>query len=214
MTSIPWHDDDVFWEAVAPFLFPDSRWGEAARREVDQVVALTGVEPRAHILDLCCGPRRDRLELARRGYSVTGVDRTIAYLDQASHQAASEGLSVDFVRGDMLTFRRPGAFDVAISLFTSFGYFESDADEQTVMQNLFQSLKPGGRFSLRTAFAVMTVVAIACGTYSLLGPPFIRTYREAMQWHYMPNLDWWGATLCELYAARIWVGYHKWRARR
>ena len=43
----------------------------------------------------------------------------------------------------------------------------------------------------------------------LLGPPFIRTYREAMQWHYMPNLDWWGVTLCELYAVRIWVGYHR-----
>jgi hypothetical protein len=70
------------------------------------------------------------------------------------------------------------------------------------------------QFSLRTLFAVMTLVAIACGTYSLLGPPFIRTYREAMQWHYMPNLDWWVATLCELYAVRIWVGYRQRRARR
>jgi hypothetical protein len=69
------------------------------------------------------------------------------------------------------------------------------------------------QFSLRTLFAVMTVVAIACGTYSLLGPPFIRTYREAMQWHYMPNLAWWGATLSELCAVRLLIGYRRRRAK-
>jgi SAM-dependent methyltransferase len=141
----PWQDDDAFWEAVSPFLFPESRWGEAARSDVDQVVALASIEPGAHILDLCCGPGRHSLELARRGFTVTAVDRTIAYLEQAGQQAATEGLSVDFIRGDMLTFCRPGAFDIAINLFTSFGFFDSDADELTVLRNIFESLKSGGR---------------------------------------------------------------------
>src|SRR5205807_5729649 len=129
-----WHEDDAFWEAVGPFLFPDSRWREAARRDVDQIIALAQIEPGSHVLDLCCGPGRHSLELARRGFNVTGVDRTVSYLEQAGHQAASEGLSIESIPDDMLTFRRPEAFDAAINLFTSFSFFENDADEQAVLR--------------------------------------------------------------------------------
>ncbi len=139
-----WHEDDSFWEAFAPFLFTAERI-ERARVEVDSVIKLLGVQPGTRILDLCCGVGRHSIELARRGYAVTGVDRTHAYLERARQQAQAENLAIEFVESDMRAFSRPGAFDGATNLFTSFGYFEDPADDLKAARNLFEVLKPGAR---------------------------------------------------------------------
>ncbi len=143
----PWYDQDVFWETVGPLLFSRRRL-EQTPGEVDQIVALLGVGPGARVLDLCCGGGRHSLELARRGFLVTGVDRTRAYLDRAVERARAEGLTVEFVEADMREFCRPESFDGAINFFTSFGYFEDPADDRRVVDNVFRSLKPGGVFLL------------------------------------------------------------------
>jgi SAM-dependent methyltransferase len=139
MTS--WHERDDFWE-TAPLFGPESL--EAAPQEVDALLPLLGIEPGTEVLDLCCGVGRHSLELARRGYRITGVDRTAAYLRTARQRAATEGLSVEWVQADMREFVRPGAFDAAINLFTSFGYFEDPDEDRRVADNLVRSLKPGG----------------------------------------------------------------------
>jgi SAM-dependent methyltransferase len=143
----PWHEQDEFWETVAPILFAERRWSDAPA-EVEEVVSLLGIGPGTHILDLCCGVGRHSLELARRGFRVTGVDRTRLYLDRASKQAEAEGLKIEFVQDDMRTFCRPDAFDVVINLFTSFSYFEDPEEDRQVLVNVYRSLKPGGVFLL------------------------------------------------------------------
>jgi SAM-dependent methyltransferase len=72
------------------------------------------------------------------------VDRTAAYLQMARQKAAAEGLRVEWIQADMREFLRPGTFDVAINLYTSFGYFEDPGEDRRVAENLFRSLKPGG----------------------------------------------------------------------
>jgi SAM-dependent methyltransferase len=139
-----WHEEDSFWEAAGPVLFTAARW-ENAPREVEAMVALLGLSPQAKVLDLCCGVGRHSLELARRGFQVTGVDRTAAYLQEARGRARQEGLEVEFVQDDMRAFLRPGAFDAVINYFTSFGYFESEDDDRRVVENAFSSLRPGGQ---------------------------------------------------------------------
>ena len=139
-----WYDQDDFWETFRPTLFSEQRW-DAAPTEVDHLLALSDLEPGAPVLDLCCGPGRHSLELARRGFRVTGVDRTVSYLEAARQQANEEGLEVEFVQEDMRRFVRPGAFDAAINLFTSFGYFEDPAQDLQVAEHLYTSLKPGGK---------------------------------------------------------------------
>jgi SAM-dependent methyltransferase len=96
------------------------------------------------VLDLCCGPGRHSVELARRGMRVTGVDRTRPYLRRARRKAAREGLSIEFVEQDMRQPLGRARFDVAINLFTSFGYFEAPSDDLRVLANLHQALVPGG----------------------------------------------------------------------
>ena len=114
--------------------------------QVEGVISLTGIKPGAHILDLGCGVGRHSSELARRGFRVTGVDRTHHYLEQASHKAEKEGLKVEFIQEDMRTFSHPDAFDAAISLFTSFGYFEDPGEDHQVVANVYHSLKSDGVF--------------------------------------------------------------------
>jgi len=142
-TQPPWHEQDEFWRAVEPFLFGQRRMA-AALAEVEQVIRLAGLQPGLAVLDLGCGIGRHALEFARQGFRVTAVDRTRAYLDTAANAAAAAQLTLEVVEADMRSFRRPGAFDVAVNLFTSFGFFENPDDDRRVARNLFDSLRPGG----------------------------------------------------------------------
>jgi SAM-dependent methyltransferase len=143
---VVWYEDDEFWRTSVGWMLRDRV--DAAAKEVEGLVALLGIDSPARVLDLGCGIGRHSLELARRGFVVTGVDRTRDYLEEARSAAESERLTVEFVEGDMRTFRRPGAFDVAINLLTSFGYFEDIEDDRRVVRNVYESLGDGGAFLL------------------------------------------------------------------
>jgi SAM-dependent methyltransferase len=140
-----WHEDDRFWETVTPYLFSRERM-ELARQQVDQIIKLLDLRPGARVLDMCCGVGRHALDFARRGYAVTGVDRTRAYLDRARARAAAERLEIELVESDARTFKRPRKFDAAVNLFSSFGYFDDAADDLRLAGNVFVSLKSDGRF--------------------------------------------------------------------
>ena len=117
----------------------------AAPEEAASAIGLVGMAPGSDVLDFCCGPGRHSLAFARQGLRVTGVDRTAPYLDRARDRAQKEGLDIEFVEEDVRRFCRAGAFDYAVSLFTSFGYFEDPSDDRTLLQNIYASLRPGGR---------------------------------------------------------------------
>ena len=70
------------------------------------------------------------------------------YLDRARDQAASEGFEIEFVQEDMRDFCRPDAFDGAINLYTSFGYFEDPAEDRRVLVNIHRSLRDKGKLVL------------------------------------------------------------------
>ena len=139
----PWHEDDSFWQTWGPLMFPTQRIADATE-EVTKIIKLLDIKPGASILDLGCGIGRISLEFARRGFRVTGLDRTTSYLEQARQQAATENLKMEFVHEDMRAFVRPDAFDSVVSTYTTFGYFEDQADDRRVVNNIYKSLKPGG----------------------------------------------------------------------
>jgi len=140
-TSRDWHEDDRFWALAEPLMFDDFRV-QSALPEIEQLVHLAQIDPGAKILDLCCGPGRHAIELARKDYRVTGVDRTARYLDRA--RATAGALDIEWVLEDARRFVRPEAFDLAINLYTSFGYFEDPEDDLLMLENVARSLRPGG----------------------------------------------------------------------
>jgi len=141
----PWYNQDSYWMTFEPMLFHQKRLADTAV-QVDGIINLLNIEAGAKILDLCCGIGRHSLEFARRGYQVTGVDRTKFYLDKAERQAKAEDLEIEFINEDMRAFSRNNAFDVVINMFTSFGYFEDADDDRRVVENVYRSLKSNGKF--------------------------------------------------------------------
>lgn len=131
------------WEQLAPVLFDAERWAQAGA-EVDLVVGSLGLRPPATVLDLACGPGRHLLELARRGFRVTGVDATAGFVAKARRAVADEGLEAEVVHEDMRRFCRVASFDAVISMSTSFGYFTEDDGDRRVLENIRRCLRPGG----------------------------------------------------------------------
>ncbi len=138
-----WHEDDEFWETFTSTVFSERRLKDA-EEDVGDLIVLLGLGPGSRVLDLCCGIGRYSLELTKRGYKVTGVDRTGGYLDIARKNAAEQGHDIEYIEGDMRTFSRPDTFDAVVNLFTSFGFFEDPEEDRQVLRNAHQSLKPGG----------------------------------------------------------------------
>lgn len=144
-----WFEDENFWAVYAPLMFDESRWAEAPAA-VDALVRLVGLGEGASVLDACCGPGRHSIELASRGYRVTGVDLTEAYLDAARESAGGLGLPLELLRADIRDFVRPDSFDLALNLYTSFGYFVRAEEDLAALRNIRRSLRTGGALVLET----------------------------------------------------------------
>lgn len=117
---------------------------ERTQHEVDLICRLLDLQPGMSILDLACGHGRIANQLAARGYHVTGLDATAFFLQKAIQDAASCGVQVEYLQGDMrsLTFRE--RFNCVINCFTAFGYFD-DTENRTVLAQAYQALKAGGQ---------------------------------------------------------------------
>jgi SAM-dependent methyltransferase len=137
-----WFDQEDFWRETYPSMFPPERFDQT-ENEVQLLLRLIK-RRRGTVLDLCCGPGRHSVALAKRGFKVTAVDITRFFLNKARKRARDAKVTVEFVRSDMRDFVRPNRFDIALSLFTSFGYFDKKDEDKRVLQHLHQSLRPRG----------------------------------------------------------------------
>jgi SAM-dependent methyltransferase len=143
--SLDWFEDEQFWIRFAPVMFNADRWADTPW-ETENLLRLAPVPDGAALLDSCCGVGRHALEFARRGYRVTAVDRTRAYIEAARDSAEAENLTIEFLTQDVRGFRRPRSFSLALNLFTSFGFFSSMDEEIQYITNIRESLLPGGSF--------------------------------------------------------------------
>jgi SAM-dependent methyltransferase len=120
-------------------------WVEHTLDEVDFVVRALGLGGGERILDLACGFGRHSLELARRGFSVLGVDVTGAYVEDARATARAEGLQVEFRQANVLDLRFREEFDVVLNLADgAIGYFEREAENLALFDVIAAALRPGG----------------------------------------------------------------------
>jgi SAM-dependent methyltransferase len=106
----------------------------------------------SRILDLACGNGRHSILFAKKGYNVTGIDLSRFLINQAKNMLKDEYLRhssrLKFEIRDMRNIDHINEFDLTINVFTSFGYFENDADNEKVINGISGTLKKGGYFLL------------------------------------------------------------------
>jgi SAM-dependent methyltransferase len=96
------------------------------------------------IVDVCCGMGRHARALSSQGYSVIGIDRDGPAIAKA--RALAGGPS--YVNMDIRDYRpEPGAFDAAIVMSQSFGYFDSTTNREA-LGRLAARVREGGRVIL------------------------------------------------------------------
>jgi len=141
---MPWYEE--WFDSDAYELVYEQRDLSEARRLADLIERTAQPKPGARVLDVGCGRGRHSRILAARGYAVTGVDLSENAIRTARRRAADEGLDVRFEQGDMRCLDFDAAFDGAVNLFTTFGYFDDDGDHQRVIDGIARALVPGGWF--------------------------------------------------------------------
>lgn len=119
-------------------------------REVDFVLEELDVPSGGLILDVGCGTGRHAIELARRGYSVVGLDLSSAMLAKASEAADAAGVAVEWIHSNAMSFSLPKQVDGVISLCEGAFGLLGEADDPiehplSILRNISGSLKPGGK---------------------------------------------------------------------
>jgi 2-polyprenyl-3-methyl-5-hydroxy-6-metoxy-1,4-benzoquinol methylase len=103
------------------------------------------------IIDIGCGTGRHSIELAKRGYSVTGIDLSGSQIVRAKEKAAEAGVTIDFQKHDARALPFKGEFDLAIMLCEGgFSLMETDEMNFEILKNAAKALKDKGKFIFTT----------------------------------------------------------------
>lgn len=120
-------------------------------QEVDFIEKEIGFNKNISILDVGCGTGRYSIELAKRGYEITGFDLSDDQLKAAREKAAEANVEIQFLQMDARNFKMEVKFDLAIMLCEG-GFLLMDTDEAnfTILKNVVESLKKDGKFIFTT----------------------------------------------------------------
>src|SRR5437867_5043192 len=142
MAKVPkrWYEDFFGSDYLIRYVHPETA------AQVEAIDKILHLRKGGRILDLACGAGRHTIELAKRGYRVTGFDLSSALLAEARKAARRADVKATFVQGDMRRLRYRNAFDAAISMFTSFGYFDRPEEDREVLRGIARALRPRGKF--------------------------------------------------------------------
>jgi len=91
--------------------------------------------PGRKALDIACGEGRNSIFLARRGFTVTGIDISEEGLAKAARWAIEEGLEISFLRADLEGYVFTGNYN----LILNFNFLLRD-----LIPKMVDALTPGG----------------------------------------------------------------------
>lgn len=103
------------------------------------------------IIDIGCGTGRHSIELAKRGYQITGIDLSESQLNSAKEKAKKQGLKIDFQKHDARNLPFVGEFDLGIMLCEgAFPLMETDEMNFEILKNVTRALKETGKLIFTT----------------------------------------------------------------
>jgi SAM-dependent methyltransferase len=149
-----------FFDEHAP-AYEDNVFTKNTIQEVDFLIEELALQPGSSILDIGCGTGRHSIELAKRGYAVTGLDLSSEMLARAANAATAAGVSVDWIHSDATKFSLTREYDGAICLcegaFGLLGQRDDPIDQPlSILCNISRSLKP----LAKAVFTVLNATAM------------------------------------------------------
>lgn len=141
-----------FFDAHAPE-YMGNEFTKNTVAETDFIIRELQLEAGCSIIDVGCGTGRHAVELARRGFRVTGLDLSAGMLREAEKAAAHAGVSVRWRQADAADFETDETFEAAICLcegaFGLLGGGDNPADHDlAILRNINRALKSDGGFIL------------------------------------------------------------------
>ena len=126
--------------------------------EVDFIEKELGFDKSKNFLDIGCGTGRHAIELAKRGYKVTGIDLSKAQLERAKEKAKGVNLDIEFIQKDARQLEFEGLFDTVIMICEgAFPLMETDEMNFKILQNAARALKENGKFIFTTLNALFAL---------------------------------------------------------
>ena len=119
-----------------------NRGEEEARGFIKALLSKLNLPLGASLLDLACGKGRHSITLNSYGFDVLGVDLSLKSISSAERY---ENSNLSFEVQDMREPIEGKKFDAIFNLFTSFGYFDTQKENEKVCKAMAQMLNPGGR---------------------------------------------------------------------
>lgn len=131
--------------------YENESFTQGTQGEVDFIEKELNHNKTKTVLDVGCGTGRHAVELARRGYTVTGIDLSNDMLNKARAKAQEMSLTIDFLKKDARKFNFNGQFDMAIMLCEgAFPLMETDEMNFQILKNIYDSLKENGKLIFTT----------------------------------------------------------------
>lgn len=150
-----WYED--FFQGINCELWEKAVSPEWTEQEVDLLISELNINQRKHILDIPCGFGRHSIELAKRGYQVTGVDISETFIKSLDEKVKTEKLPVNAIQADLLSIKLNSTFSGAICMGNSFGYFNVDK-MKTFIEKVSSSLEPGSRFIINSGMIAESIL--------------------------------------------------------
>lgn len=170
-----------FFGVGSPYLTHPLLTQERSAAEIDVIDALVTL-PGGPVLDVGCGFGRHSVELARRGFHVTGIDPSAVMIDASRDRASQAGVSAEFHQIDAATFSTDESFELAICLFTTFGQREavgfnhryelSSEPEHAMLRSIASALATDATLVLEVPDKARTIDALV--TSEQLGPTAVQ----------------------------------------
>ena len=110
---------------------------------IDNLISYLKPAAGSTMLDVACGKGRHSIQLANKGFDVTGIDLSDDSINEALE---SQSETLHFYKHDMRLPFRINYFDYAFNFFTSFGYFKTRREHDNAIRTIAQSIKKDGTF--------------------------------------------------------------------
>lgn len=133
-------------EAYSRMNMAEHGWAKLTNSEVDFLIKKLEIQPTQKILDLGCGQGRHILRFSELGFKKCyGIDFSEANIEKASETALQRGLIANFFEGDARKVHFTGLYDIILCLYDVIGSFRDEKENEKIIRNIKQSLKPGGK---------------------------------------------------------------------